>query len=82
MSTIFGIHRENKRITLVDEQLPEEYWEKMDEFINVAFRSDSLSWMNEVAKFLPDEISVYPLDNSAQGIYTIGDIKNKIKKVL
>ena len=35
---------------------------------------------DELAEMLPDEVKVYPLDNTAQGIYTIGDIKNHIKK--
>jgi len=33
---------------------------------------------DELAEMLPDETPVEPLDNSAQGIYTIGDIKNHI----
>jgi hypothetical protein len=81
MSTIFGIHRENKKIELIDDALPEEYWEKSEEFIPVAFRGrKSLYWKNEVARFLPDDFPVYALDNTAQGIYTIGDVKREIKK--
>ena len=33
---------------------------------------------DELAEMLPDSTPVKPLDNSAQGIYTIGDIKNHI----
>jgi hypothetical protein len=33
---------------------------------------------DELAEMLPDNTPVEPLDNSAQGIYTIGDIKNHI----
>ena len=33
---------------------------------------------DEIAEMLPDNTPVEPLDNSAQGIYTIGDIKNHI----
>ena len=31
-----------------------------------------------VAQLLPDDLEVIPLDNSAQGIYTIGDIRKAI----
>lgn len=31
-------------------------------------------WVNKLAQFLPKETKVYALDNTAQGIYTIGDI--------
>ena len=34
---------------------------------------------DEMAELLPDDTLVEPLDNSPQGIYTIGDIKNHIK---
>lgn len=33
---------------------------------------------DELAEMLPDNTPVEPLDNSSQGIYTIGDIKNHI----
>jgi len=33
---------------------------------------------DELAEMLPDNTKVEPLDNSPQGIYTIGDIKNHI----
>jgi len=33
---------------------------------------------DELAEMLPDNTPVEPLDNTAQGIYTIGDIKNHI----
>ena len=32
-------------------------------------------WLNPLADKLPDNTLVFPLDNTAQGIYTIGDIK-------
>ena len=35
---------------------------------------------NQLAELLPDDTKVQPLDNSAQGIYTIGDIKKAINK--
>ena len=35
--------------------------------------------MNSLASRLPDDTRVFPLDNTAQGIYTIGYIKNFLK---
>lgn len=83
MSTKFGVHKLNDRIELVDDQLPDEYLEgdiREEDFIEVAIRGNSgwIVWIKELAEFLPDDLRVYPLDNSAQGIYTIGDIKRKM----
>jgi len=39
----------------------------------------TMRFTNDLAETLPDETPVIPLDNSAQGIYTIGDIKDHIK---
>lgn len=51
------------------------------EEIPVARRvSGRVFFTNELAEMLHDEIKVVPLDNSAQGIYSIGDIRNAIKK--
>jgi len=85
MSTIFGIHREGKKIKLVDDDLPEEYFQDGrigDEFIEVAYRGNfgHIVWDNEVAQFLDDSIPVYSLDNTAQGIYTIGDLKREFNE--
>ena len=48
------------------------------EVIAVAFRAHYVRWQNPLAHLLPDETKVEPLDNSAQGIYTIGDIRKAI----
>jgi len=83
MSTTFAIHKLGNSIVLEDDYLPDDdiFGDDDDDvFIKVAFRGSSgIRWSNEVAKFLPDDLKVYPLDNSAQGIYTIGDIKKEIK---
>lgn len=81
MSTTFGIHREGKKIELIDDELYE--YDDYD-FLEVAFRGNGtgIRWVNELAPFLPPETLVYPLDNSAQGIYTIGDIINEMKNDL
>jgi hypothetical protein len=42
----------------------------------------SIFFTNELAEMLHDEIKVVPLDNTEQGIYTIGDIRKAIKEEL
>ena len=49
------------------------------EEIEVAYRTHYIKWLNPLAHLLPNEIKVEPLDNSAQGIFTIGDIKMTIE---
>jgi hypothetical protein len=85
MSTVFGIHRQGKKIELVDDDLPEEYFQDGrigDEFIEVAARGNSgwIYWITDVAYHLDDNFLVYPLDNTAQGIYTIGDLKKEFNE--
>ena len=61
MSTTFAIERKTKGKIV---------------HINVARRSGKrIKWINELAPFLNDEVKVIPIDNSAQGIFTIGDIR-------
>ena len=56
---------------------------KSGEEIPVARRaSGTVFFTNELAEMLHDEIKVVPLDNTEQGIYTIGDIRNAIKEKL
>ena len=66
MSTTFGV-----KIPNFEELYCEEY-------IEVAFRGGKIGFTNPLAQLLPDETHVEPLDNEAQGIYTIGDIKRQI----
>jgi hypothetical protein len=81
MSTKFGIP-----IREVDIELGDEYgifdYICEDFFQDVAFRSDygKFRWCMALADELPDDTRVYALDNSQQGIYTIGDIKKQIEK--
>ena len=68
MSTTFGVR-------VIDEEEP----------IEVAFQSGvkggtHTSWINPLAKMLPDETPVEALDNGNGDIMTIGDIKIKIQK--
>ena len=39
-----------------------------------------LSFTNELTELMSDETPVIPTDNSAQGIFTIGDIREHIRK--
>ena len=48
------------------------------EVLEVAFRTHYMRWKNPLAHLLPDRTKVEPLDNTAQGIYTIGDIRKAI----
>lgn len=78
MSTKFSVHISNEKIELEDDSLPNSIDEYDENFIEVAFRYGSgIVWTNKLAKLLPNNTPVYPMDNTAQGIYTIGDIKNE-----
>lgn len=50
-------------------------------YVPIAYRSGSgfgkvnITWKNELAEILPEETKVYPIDNTAQGVYTMGDLK-------
>jgi hypothetical protein len=80
MSTIFGILKSGGEIILEDDCLPNGYED--EDFEIVAFRGNTngIRWKSEIAKYLPSSMKVYALDNSAQGIYTIGDIIKEIEK--
>lgn len=81
MSTTFGIViKDGKELV----NLPQD-WDYIDilslegeegiEIVEVFFRgSFGGIWENPLAQFLPKETKVYALDNTAQGIYTIGDL--------
>ncbi len=51
-----------------------------DDVVEVAFRSNGMRFINELAELLPNETEVIPLDNTAQGVYTIGDVKKEIEQ--
>ena len=48
--------------------------------MEVAFRSNGMRFTNSIAHLLPDDTPVIALDNTPQGVYTIGDIKRAIDK--
>lgn len=65
MSTIFGVKDPNS-----------------NEIIEIASRGNGgcFIWLNKIAKMLPSETKVIPIDNTAQGIETIGDIRKEINE--
>ena len=48
--------------------------------VKIAYRSNGIRFINDLAEKLPSETEVIPTDNTHQGICTIGDIKRKIKE--
>jgi len=81
MSTTFGIPQRQVELSkLIDENGDLHDYIDTSFFEKVFFRSMHNSrWMNSLANRLPDNTLVFPLDNTAQGIYTIGDIKKYLK---
>lgn len=49
--------------------------------VEVAFRSNGVRWLDPLAQLLPDDTEVIAVDNSPQGIHTIGDIRKKIEEL-
>jgi len=81
MSTKFGIPIRQVDIKLGDENGIFDYISE-DFFIEVAFRSNGgiIYWTNLMFNDCNDDIRVYALNNSQQGIYKIGDIKKEINE--
>lgn len=81
MSTTFGIPQRQVDFNLICDE-DGELFDYIDTsfFGKVFFRGGNSRWLNPIARLLPDETRVFPLDNSAQGIYTIKDIKNFMKQ--
>tara|TARA_R110000751_G_scaffold1756_1_gene6382 strand:- start:217 stop:486 length:270 start_codon:yes stop_codon:yes gene_type:complete len=65
MSTTFGVNIKNG---------------DQDEIVEVAFRSNGMRFTNELAHLLSEDTPVIALDNTPQGVYTIGDVKRAIEK--
>ena len=85
MSTTFGVYKGEDEIELEDGMLPSSFFDDDDTidemFIKVAFRGRLIDyWTNDLAPFLSDDTKIYPLDNSAQGIYTIGDFRKMLNE--
>ena len=82
MSTKFGIPKREVPIELGDENGIFDYISN-EFFEDVAFRDSSgkLRWFKSFYESMPNDIRVYALNNSQQGIYTIGDIKNEMNEL-
>ena len=49
-------------------------------FEPVFFRGTNSRWLTTFGEYLPDDMKVYALDNTQQGIFTIGDCKEFLKR--
>jgi hypothetical protein len=82
MSTTFGILKlkiDHDKIVDDDGDLLEYISENV--FEPVFFRSMNNSrWLTHLGPYIADDIKVYALDNTQQGIFTIKDCKNLIDK--
>ena len=78
MSTTFGIPQRQVELSILVNEFGDLHdYIDTSFFEKVFFRSMNNSrWLNPLADKLPDNTLVFPLDNTAQGVYTIGDIKN------
>ena len=76
MSTKFGILTlDFDHDKLVDEDGDLHDYINKDIFEPIFFRGTHSRWLTHFGKFLPDDMKVYALDNTQQGIFTIGDIR-------
>tara|TARA_R110000823_G_scaffold300282_1_gene421066 strand:- start:29 stop:301 length:273 start_codon:yes stop_codon:yes gene_type:complete len=80
MSTTFGIPQRSVELyKLCDEEgelldyIDTSFFEKVF-YRGNGYGSAGSRWMNIIARLLPHDTPVYALDNTAQGIHTIGDI--------
>lgn len=82
MSTKFGVPLYPVDDTiLLDEDGELQPYISENFFHDVFFRSYKNSrWLSPLAEQMPDDRKVYALNNSRQGIYTIGDCKKILEK--
>jgi hypothetical protein len=79
MSTTFGILIEQvDHDKLVDEDGELHFYISRTIFEPIFFRRANSRWFNN-GQYLADDLKVYALDNTQQGIYTIKDIKEFLK---
>lgn len=80
MSTTFGV-----KVKIADMEHFANYTCIEDDYeygiIPVAFRGNGIRFTSPLAVLLPNDTPVIAIDNGQQGIYTIGDIKQSIKKI-
>lgn len=81
MSTTFGVKiPRDFSNSLQNYVYPEIEYHNDDAFAIVARRSNRIYFLSPIALLLEDSLAVFALDNTQQGIFTIGDIKKQIKK--
>jgi hypothetical protein len=80
MSTKFGVLTENvEHEKLVDKDGNLLDYISHGIFEPVFHRGHHSRWLNSISPYLSDDTRVYALDNTQQGIFTIGDIKKFMK---
>jgi hypothetical protein len=81
MSTKFGILTQNiEHEKLVDEDGDLLDYISRDIFEPIFFRGINTRWLSAVGEYLPDDMKVYALDNTQQGIFIIKDCKELLKR--
>ena len=81
MSTKFGILTQQiDHEKLVDEDGDLLDYISRDIFEPIFFRGINTRWLSAVGEYLPDYMKVYALDNTQQGIFTIKDCKELLKR--
>ena len=82
MSTTFGIPIDKRNIDINEyDEIFKHIDDEEETFTEVWYRSmGNCRWLNPLGELLPDDTKVYALDNSQQGVYTIGDIKKMMDK--
>jgi hypothetical protein len=81
MSTKFGILTEEvEHNKLVDNDGDLHFYISKTIFEPVFFRGNNSRWLVSYGEQLSNETKVYALDNTQQGIFTIGDIKKFMKE--
>jgi hypothetical protein len=81
MSTTFGIPQRQVELSkLVDEDNELHDYIDTSFFEKVFYRGGYSRWLNPLSSKLSDDTRIFPLDNSAQGIYTIGDARKFLKE--
>jgi hypothetical protein len=81
MSTTFGILQTKvEHEKLVDEDGDLLNYISHEIFEPIFFRGTNSRWLRWYAENLDDNIKVYALDNTNQGIFTIKDCKEFLKK--
>ena len=81
MSTKFGILTQNiDHEKLVDEDGDLLDYISRNIFEPIFFRGVNTRWLSAVGEYLPDDMKVYALDNTQQGIFTIKDCKELLKR--